>query len=251
MIRQEGLLCGGSSGSAVWAAMQVCQQMKPGQRVVTILPDSVRNYMTKFVDDGWMRQHGFLESDWEMGAIGDIVRAMGPRKELGVRTIFNLLGPLTNPAKADRQLIGVYEKRWVERVAQTLAHLGAKRAMVIHSGEGLDEISLFGTTHVAHVNDGWIRTEEIDPSSLGLSSTKREDLVASDITDAAKIFQSVMDNTPGPHREIVCLNAAAALVVAGAASDIKEGLTLADEAVASGRAAQTLDGLRRLSHESA
>ncbi len=84
LIRQEGLLCGGSSGSAVWAAMQVCQQMKPGQRVVTILPDSVRNYMTKFVDDGWMRQHGFLESDWEMGAIGDIVRAMGPREVITI-----------------------------------------------------------------------------------------------------------------------------------------------------------------------
>ncbi|MFI4870682.1 MAG: anthranilate phosphoribosyltransferase [Phycisphaerales bacterium JB061] len=177
--------------------------------------------------------------------------AAGPRKSLGVPTVFNLLGPLTNPAKADRQLIGVYESRWVDRVAKALARLGAKRAMVIHSDEGLDEISLFGKTKVAHVNNGWIRTEEIDPSKLGLSSTKREDLIANDVADAARIFQSVMDNAPGPHREIVCLNAAAGLVVAGAASDIQEGLTLADEAIASGRAAETLDGLRRLSHESA
>jgi cystathionine beta-synthase len=81
LIRQEGLLCGGSSGSAVWAAMQIARDMKPGQRVVTILPDSVRNYMTKFVDDSWMRQHGFLEADWEVGTIGDIVRAM-PRREV-------------------------------------------------------------------------------------------------------------------------------------------------------------------------
>ena len=172
-------------------------------------------------------------------------------KSLGVPTVFNLLGPLTNPAKADRQLIGVYEPRWVDRVANTLARLGAQRAMVIHSDEGLDEISLHGKTRVAHVNNGWIRSEVIDPSSLGLSDTKREHLIASDVADAARIFQSVMDNTPGPHREIVCLNAAASLVVAGAASDMKEGLSLADEAVASGLARQTLDGLRRISNEPA
>ncbi len=84
LIRQEGLLCGGSSGSAVWAAMQVAAKMKPGQRVVTILPDSVRNYMTKFVDDAWMRQHGFLEADWEVGSIGDIVRSMKPHEVITV-----------------------------------------------------------------------------------------------------------------------------------------------------------------------
>lgn len=177
--------------------------------------------------------------------------AAGPRKSLGVPTVFNLLGPLTNPARADRQLIGVYEPRWVDRVASALARLGATRAMVIHSDEGLDEVSLFGKTRAAHVNNGWIRTETIDPKGLGLSETKREDLIASDVADAARIFQGVMDNQQGPHREIVCLNAAAALVVAGAAGSIEEGLTLADEAISSGRSAETLEGLRRISHESA
>ncbi len=84
LIRQEGLLCGGSSGSAAWAALQICREMQPGQRVVTILPDSVRNYMTKFVDDAWMRQHGFIESDWEVGTIGDIVRSMAPREVITI-----------------------------------------------------------------------------------------------------------------------------------------------------------------------
>jgi hypothetical protein len=79
LIRQEGLLCGGSSGAAAWAAMQVCQRMKPGQRVVVILPDSIRNYLSKFVSDAWMRQHGFLQSDWELGTMGDLLRTLGPR----------------------------------------------------------------------------------------------------------------------------------------------------------------------------
>jgi len=95
LIRQEGLLCGGSSGSAVWAAMQVCRDMKPGQRVVTILPDSVRNYMTKFVDDAWMRQCGFLESDWEVGTIGDIVRSMPPREVITVDVEASLADAVT------------------------------------------------------------------------------------------------------------------------------------------------------------
>jgi cystathionine beta-synthase len=80
LIRQEGLLCGGSSGAAVWAAIQVCKEMKPGQRVVVLLPDSLRNYLTKFVSDAWMRQHGFQQSDWELGTMGDLLRAMPPRK---------------------------------------------------------------------------------------------------------------------------------------------------------------------------
>ena len=100
LIRQEGLLVGGSSGSAVWAAMRVCKQMKPGQRVVVILPDSVRNYMTKFVDDAWMRQHGFLQADWEMGTIGDMVRAM-PRRAIITAQVRELLGDAVNRFKAD------------------------------------------------------------------------------------------------------------------------------------------------------
>ncbi len=177
--------------------------------------------------------------------------AAGPRKSLGVPTVFNLLGPLTNPARAPRQLIGVYEPRWVERVGTALSRLGAEEAMVLHSDEGLDEISLFGKTRAAHVKNGWIREIVIDPKGLGLSGTKREDLIARDVAHAAEIFEKVMKGEAGPHREIVSLNAGAALVVAGAAGSIEEGLTLAEEAITSGRAIETLNGLRRVSHERA
>ncbi|HED53994.1 MAG TPA: anthranilate phosphoribosyltransferase [Phycisphaerales bacterium] len=175
--------------------------------------------------------------------------AAGPRKSLGVPTVFNLLGPLTNPARASRQLIGVYEPRWVEQIASALARLGADRAMVVHSHEGLDEISLNGTTLAATVRDGKVRLSEIDPGSLGLSATRREDLIAQDVADAARIVRDILAGSSGPHREIVMLNTAAALVVAGAAGTIAEGLELARESLDSGRAQQTLDDLARLSHE--
>ena len=177
--------------------------------------------------------------------------AAGPRKSLGVPTVFNLLGPLTNPAKAERQLIGVYEKRWVERVAQALARLGAHKAMVIHSAEGLDEISLLGVTHAATVDAGKVAFTEIDPAGLGLSATPRENLIATDVADAARIMRDVFEGQKSPHSEIVCLNAAAALVVADSAPTIEEGLRLATQAIDSGQARETLESLIRLSHEPA
>lgn len=175
--------------------------------------------------------------------------AAGPRKSLGVPTVFNLLGPLTNPARAERQLIGVYEKRWVGRVAETLARLGAHRAMVIHSAEGMDEISLCGVTHAAIVDKGEVSYMEIDPAGLGLSATPREKLIATDLADAARIVREVVEGAPGPHREMVCLNTAAALVVADAALNLQEGLHLAMQAIDSGKASETLAGLIRVSHE--
>lgn len=175
--------------------------------------------------------------------------AAGPRKSLGVPTVFNLLGPLTNPAGASRQLIGVYHERWVERVAQALARLGAHKAMVIHSAEGLDEISLRGVTHAATVEHGQVSFTQIDPVGLGLSETPRESLVASNVADAARIVREVLSGTPGPHREIVELNTAAALVVADAAATLEEGLRLAAQAIDSGLARETLESLARLSQE--
>jgi len=177
--------------------------------------------------------------------------AAGPRKSLGVPTVFNLLGPLTNPAKAERQLIGVYEKRWVEQVAKALARLGAEKAMVIHSAEGLDEISLKGVTHAAIVENGSVSFTEIDPAGLGLSATPRENLIAKDVADAARIFKEIFETNTnlGPHREIVALNAAAALVVADAATDMKHGLHLSMQAIESEKAKETLESLMRLSHE--
>lgn len=175
--------------------------------------------------------------------------AAGPRKSLGVPTVFNLLGPLTNPARADRQLIGVYAERWVGVVAQALARLGARRAMVVHSAEGLDEISLLGVTRAAVVEDGRVSFTEIDPAGLGLSGTPREKLVAADVADAARIVRGVVEGEDGPHREIVCLNTAAALVVAETARDLREGLALAMEAIDCGRAREVLEGLVRVSSE--
>ena len=139
----------------------------------------------------------------------------------------------------------------VEQVAKALARLGAEKAMVIHSAEGLDEISLKGVTHAAVVENGGVSFTEIDPAGLGLSATLRENLIAEDVADAARIIRDVFDNAPGPHREIVALNCAAALVVADAAGDMQEGLHLAMQAIESGQAKETLESLVRLSHESA
>lgn len=177
--------------------------------------------------------------------------AAGARRALGFPTIFNLLGPLTNPAGARRQIIGVYEPAAVEKVARALAALGAERAMVVHGLDGLDEISTVGTTLIAHVQDGRVRTEHVEPGHFGLTRRHIDDLRAPDLESAVRTFRSVIDGEPGPAREMVELNAAAALVVAGLASSIEEGLRAASAAIDAGRAAATLEALARTSNEPA
>lgn len=169
--------------------------------------------------------------------------AAGPRRSLGVPTVFNLLGPLTNPAGAPRQLIGVYEPGLVELMGRTLAALGADRGMVVHGREGLDEIGLGDSTDASMIERGTTRGEVIDPASLGLPAVSREDLSVGDAAEAARVISGVLAGDPGGRREIVVLNAAAALVVADAAGSLAEGVLLAREAIDSGRAARTLSRL--------
>lgn len=178
--------------------------------------------------------------------------ASAPRKALAFPTIFNILGPLTNPAGADRQLIGVYHESLVEKVAHALARLGATRAMVVHGSDGLDEITTTGPTRIAHVERGpggsTVRLETFDPMALGVARATPDQLVARDLAHAVEIAREVISGKPGPTRDIVALNAAAALLVGGAAPDMRVALRNANAALDSGAAQRTLDELIRASH---
>jgi anthranilate phosphoribosyltransferase len=169
--------------------------------------------------------------------------AAGIRKTLGFPTIFNLLGPLTNPAGATRQLIGVYGAEWVEPVAQALARLGTQRAMVVHGQDGMDELSTVAPTFVAVVDGGTVRREVLDAAALGLTRPAPSALAAGDLESAAEIIRRVIGGEPGPQRDIVILNAGAALAIAGACATIADGMALAAAAIDSGRARLTLDRL--------
>jgi anthranilate phosphoribosyltransferase len=180
------------------------------------------------------------------------MRHAGPtRRELGVRTAFNLLGPLTNPAGAMRQLVGVPRPELTELVAKSLALLGSERAWVVHGADGLDEISTTGYTKVSECHDGRVNTFYLHPGDVGLAKAHPEALRGGDAAQNAEIAKAVLDGTPGAPRDIVLLNAAAALLVAGKAGRIQEGLALAAGALDSGRAKAVLDDLRRLSNVSA
>jgi anthranilate phosphoribosyltransferase len=165
------------------------------------------------------------------------------RRELGVRTIFNVLGPLTNPAFARRQVLGVYAERLVETVARVLAALGAVHALVVHSRDGLDEISVSAPTLVCEVRDGEIHTYEITPQELGVSSHPIEALLGGDAQENAAIARAVLGNAGGARHDIVIANTGAALYVAGVAHTIREGVALAHDSITSGRAKQKLEQL--------
>jgi anthranilate phosphoribosyltransferase len=169
------------------------------------------------------------------------------RKELGVRTAFNLLGPLTNPAGATRQLVGVPRPELTELVARSLAQLGAERAWVVHGADGLDEISSTGYTKVSECRDGAVNTFYLHPTDVGLPKAAPESLRGGDAADNAAIARSILAGQPGAQRDITLLNAAAALLIAGRAATIPEGLAIAADAIDSGRAAAVLEKLTRLS----
>src|SRR5258708_5643390 len=169
------------------------------------------------------------------------------RKELGVRTAFNLLGPLTNPAGASRQLVGVPRPELTELVARSLAHLGAERAWVVHGADGLDEISTTGYTKVSECRDGAVNTFYLHPADVGLPKSTPETLRGGDPAENAAIARGVLAGRPGAPRDIVLLNAGASLLIAGKVATIPEGLALAGEAIDSGRAAAVLQQLVRLS----
>jgi anthranilate phosphoribosyltransferase len=174
----------------------------------------------------------------------------GPtRKELGIRTAFNLLGPLTNPAGPSRQLVGVPRPELTELVARSLAQLGSERAWVVHGADGLDEISTTGYTKVSECRDGRVNTFYLHPADVGLAKSGAEALKGGDAADNVAIARRVLAGEPGPPRDVVLLNAAAALLVAGAVTTIPDGIAMAADAIDSGRAAQVLDVLVRLSAE--
>lgn len=169
--------------------------------------------------------------------------AAGPRKSLGFPTIFNLLGPLTNPAGARRQLLGVYDRVLATLVAATLERLGTDLAMVVHSADGLDEISISAPT-LAHVATATgLETRLIEPLAMGIARCPAEALACTDVACGADRLRAIFAGERGPHADIVAINAGAALLVGGAADTIEEGLAMAREAIASGRARDTLAAL--------
>lgn len=168
--------------------------------------------------------------------------AAAPRREMGIRTVFNVLGPLCNPAGAGRQLVGVYEDRWVLRLAQVLRELGSRSACVVHSADGLDELSVFAPFHLAWLSeDGKVRESIVDPAALRMAHDDRERARGSDPAANAQLLERVLDGEPGAARDLVLLNAAAALQVAGLATGFTEGLERARESIDSGRARACLD----------
>ncbi len=169
--------------------------------------------------------------------------AIGPRREMGARTIFNVLGPLTNPAGVPNQLLGVFSESLLDPIAHVLQKLGSRHVMVVHSRDGLDEISIADRTEVAELKDGQVRRFSIQPEDFGLSRSPIEQLKAADANASLEIIRSVLDNQSGAARDIVQMNAGAAIYTAGVAESLQEGVKRAGEAIASGEARNRLDRL--------
>jgi len=171
-----------------------------------------------------------------------------PRRELGIPTAFNILGPLANPARVRRLLVGVADASMADRMAGVLAARGCDRAMIVHGDDGLDELTVSTTSQVVELRDGELTRYELDPTAFGLEVAPRESLRGGDPATNAELARAVLAGEPGPHRDVVCLNAAAALVVAGVAGDVKAGLEVAQASIDGGGAARALDGLVALSN---
>lgn len=171
------------------------------------------------------------------------------RKELGIRTIFNILGPLANPAGANMELMGVYDESLVEPLAHVLANLGVKRALVVYGTDGLDEISLSAPTKVCEVKDGTFTSYEITPEQFGLARCSKEDLVGGTPAENAQITRDILAGKPGPKRDAVLMNAGAAIYMAGKADSIQAGIDMAKEIIESGKAAAQLEKFVELSNQ--
>ncbi len=169
--------------------------------------------------------------------------AAGPRRELGIRTIFNLLGPLANPAGARHQVVGVFAPEWTEPLAQVLGRLGSVHALVVHGDDGLDEISLAAPTQLSEWKDGTLRTFRVTPEELGLTRCRDAELAGGDRDTAASIIRGIVAGATGPRADIAVLNAAAAIYVGGLAPSIAAGIRIAQDSIRSGRARQKLTQL--------
>jgi anthranilate phosphoribosyltransferase len=169
--------------------------------------------------------------------------AIGPRREIGIRTIFNILGPLTNPAGANVQVLGVYDPGLTEPLAQVLGNLGARSAFVVYGEGSYDEISIVGPTRVSQLQAGQVRTYTIAPEDFGLNRAHLSDIKGGDVFENARIVRSVLEGEGGPREDMVALNAAAAFIAAGLSPDFPHGLALAREAIHQGQALQKLNDL--------
>ncbi len=174
--------------------------------------------------------------------------AIGPRKEMGVRTVFNLLGPLTNPAGAPNQLLGVFSENWVEPLARVLRKLGSNHVLVVHSEDGLDEISIGAPTYVAELKGGNIATYTITPEQFGMARAAVEALQVNSAQDSVAVLRNVLANQAGPARDVVALNAGAAIYAADLADNLADGVERAGEVLASGAAERKLADLVALSN---
>ncbi len=176
--------------------------------------------------------------------------AIGPRKEIGIRTVFNILGPLTNPANAQAQILGVYDAALTEKMAGVLANLGTERALVVHGIGGLDEVSTFGETKISELKDGIVNTYEIKPEDFGIERAAPEELSGGDAKQNADIAVSLLrDKESGVRRDIVLLNSAAGIYVGGLADSIADGISIAEKSIDSGAAYDKLTGLVELSRK--
>jgi len=177
-------------------------------------------------------------------------QVQGVRRELRMRTMFNLLGPLTNPARANGQVVGVYSLDLVEKLAEALSMLGLHRALVVHGLDGLDEITITGTTRVAEAREGSVRSYEVEPEEFGISRAKLQDIAGGDATENAAIIRAILKGEKSPRRDVVLLNSAAALVAAGKADRLAEALPLAIRSIDSGAAAAKLAALTKFTSDS-
>ncbi|MET4698043.1 anthranilate phosphoribosyltransferase [Constrictibacter sp. MBR-5] len=180
---------------------------------------------------------------------GAMRHVAGARVELGTRTIFNILGPLSNPADAKRQLLGVFSRQWLEPMARVLGNLGSQRAWLVHGSDGLDELTTTGPSYVAELRDGDVRTFEVTPEQAGLETARPDDLKGGDAATNAAAMRAMLGGERGPYRDIVLLNSAAALMVADRAGDLREGADMARAAIDGGTAKDVLDRLIRITNE--
>lgn len=189
---------------------------------------------------------GFMFAPLHHGAMK---HAIGPRREMGVRTVFNLLGPLTNPAGAPNQVVGVFSPHWLEPLARVLQRLGSRHVLVVHGEDGIDEITIGAPTQVAELKDGRISRMTLTPEQFGMTRTDIAALVVEDAQQSLVMLRAVLADQPGPARDIVSLNAGAAIYVAGLADTLAAGVAKAREVIASGAARHKLDALVKLTNE--
>jgi anthranilate phosphoribosyltransferase len=172
--------------------------------------------------------------------------AIGARKELGVRTVFNVLGPLTNPAGAKRQVMGVFSHDWLETLANVLKNLGSEQVMIVHSEDGMDEISISAATNIAELKDGEIKTYQIEPEQFGMQRADISTLAVENVEESFKVMQAVLDNQGGPTQDIVVLNAGAAIYTAGIEDSLDLGIASARQVIENGSARVKLNELTKL-----